>query len=205
MLYLSLIANLAIVTLEGWTLGHLRRKRDLFKYYTYLQSLIALLISAAFCVCGAAALMQNRSMPQALRGLRYVASCGLTAAMLVYAVFLSSSSRNQLTEADFKPGIAPGTANLMLHFLCPMLSLVSFLVFERPIAVTDAHWTAFAAIPSCGYWIVYLLLSAFHLWEEPYALASAENGRKQRLPQSLVAALLPLSFIVISMILWNLR
>ena len=50
-----------------------------------------------------------------------------------------------------------------------------------------------------------LLLSAFHLWEEPYDLASAENGRKQRLPQSLVAALLPLSFIVISMILWNLR
>lgn len=205
MLYLSLITNLAIVALEGWTLGHLRRKRDLFKYYTYLQNLIALLISAVFCICGTAALFQNRSMPQALRGLRYVASCGLTAAMLIYSAFLSSSSQNQLTEADFRPGITPGTANLMLHSLCPLLSMVSFLVFERPIAVTDARWTACAAIPSCGYWIVYLVLSAFHLWEDPYDFSAPKDDGKRHLPEALVMALLPVSFISISMVLWAAR
>ena len=48
-------------------------------------------------------------------------------------------------------------ANIILHYICPILSLVSFLLFEREIKISNGIWTAIVAIPSCIYWITYII------------------------------------------------
>ena len=42
---------------------------------------------------------------------------------------------------------------------CPILSLVSFVLFEREIPLSNGIWTSIVAIPSCLYWMIYIVLS----------------------------------------------
>ena len=105
-----------------------------------------------------------------------------------------------MTEADFLPGCSPQMANSVLHYVCPVLSVLSFVLFERDISLSKGIWTSLAAIPSCLYWIVYAVLSATGLWEEPYAFAAQEE--KGVLRKCLPFFLLPASFIALSFVLW---
>ncbi len=203
LMILALICNLVLTGAQIYCLGSLKKKTDIFKYYTFLQNFLALLVSSAFSVYLLVFLLWGYPVPEFIRGLRYVATCGLAATTFIYAAFLAREEKNRLSQGDFLPGISPQRAKLLLHYLCPAISLLSFLVFERPIALESGIWTALAAIPSCGYWIVYLVLSAAKLWEEPYALPASE--KKNSLVETLVTLLIPVSFIGISFLLWNLK
>ena len=81
---------------------------------------------------------------------------------------------------------------------------MSFVVFERQLPLTQSIWTGLTAVPSCLYWVVYLILSAAKLWKEPYDFTPA-NGRKNAFLEVLTMAALPLSYILISFILWNIK
>lgn len=200
MLYLALISNITLCACEIYVLNKLKRKNDIFKYYTYLQNFLSLAAGAVFTVCLATSLFTGRAVPEFARGLRYIASCGLLAAMLTYIVFLSNG-KNQLTEEDFN-AVSPQKANFILHYFCPLLSLLSFAAFERSLPLADPIWTSLAAVPSILYWIVYFILSAFKLWKEPYDFSS---DKKSAVPEALIFVLIPVSFIAISFILWQIQ
>ena len=91
---------------------------------------------------------------------------------------------------------------MLLHYVCPAVSLLSFAVFERSIGLSSDIWTGLTAIPSCVYWVVYWILSAAKLWEEPYDFTS--KG-KNNLVEILTFVLIPLSFMAISFVLWNIK
>lgn len=201
MLFMAFAANLVIVICEFLALGHIKEKGDILKYYTYLQNFLAMIASLFFCVFLPVCLTAGKPVPEFMKGLRYVTTCGLLAAMFVFLIFLGAGKKVSMTEDDFLCGFRPKTANFLLHYLCPVLSLVSFLLFEREIAPSHDIWTAIAPIPSCVYWITYLILSATKSWEEPYCFASA--GEKTGLRNILSVLLIPLSFIAISYFLWN--
>lgn len=202
----ALIANLILCACELYALGNIRAKINILKYYTFLQNFLALLVSALFSVYLFSAVFFGGAVPEFVKGLRYSATCGLAATTLIFAVFLSSNQENHLSREDFA-GISPKTANFILHYFCPLLSLVSFVIFERPIPLAASQWTGYAAIPSCLYWIVYLILSAGKLWEEPYHFTAADSKKRSAFLEVLILILilLPLSFILVSILLWSIK
>lgn len=203
MLKMALLVNLIIIFCELYTLGHIRKKTDILKYYTYLHNLLALVVSIVFSICLIICMASGREIPELLRGIRYVATCGLVAAMLMFLTFLGGGKKIVLTEDDFLSGISPEIANSVLHYICPILSVVSFVLFEREIPLFNGVWTSITAIPSCMYWIAYIILSVTKAWEEPYAFV-AEEG-KSKIREVLPFLLIPLLFIVISFVLWTVR
>ena len=53
-LILSLIANILLLAIQTWALCGIRNKRYIFKYYTYLQNFISILVSTFFVIAVAA-------------------------------------------------------------------------------------------------------------------------------------------------------
>ena len=204
MLITALLLNLLLMVCEIGTFCKLRKKTDIFKYYTYLQNFLALIVSAAFSVYLVMAVFGNGAVPEFIKGLRYTATCSLTATTFIYVVFLSRNKQNIITERDFQPGLPPKTANFLLHYFCPAISLLSFLVFERQLPLEAPLWTGLTAIPSCLYWVIYLILSAAKLWKEPYDFTPA-SGKKNTFLEVLTMAALPISFIAISVLLWEIK
>lgn len=204
LLCVALILNLILIACEIWTFSKLRRKTDIFKYYTYLHNFLALVVSVLFSGYLVMALCGNGSVPEFVRGLRYIATCGLAATTFIYVFFLSGNKKNVITEQDFQPDLSPKTANFLLHFFCPAVSLLSFLVFERQLPLEESLWTGLTAVPSCLYWVIYLILSAAKLWKEPYDFTPA-NGKKNTFLEVLTMTALPISFIAISVLLWEIK
>lgn len=204
LLSISLILNLIIVGGEIWTLSKIKRKINIIKYYTFLQNFLALIINIIFSVYLIIAIFLNGKIPEFIRGMRYIATSGLVATMFIYVVFLSSKRKNLMSEEDFISNFNPKRANFILHYFCPIISLLSFVIFERQIILTQAEWTGYAAIPSCLYWIIYAILSATNLWEEPYDF-SLTKEKKNTLLEVLVMISIPLSFVLITYILWNIK
>ena len=203
MLKCALFINFIIVICELYTLGHIKGKQNILKYYTYLQNFLALIVSLIFSIVLIVCMMANRAVPEYVKGLRYIATCGLIATMFIFIVFLGRGKKNAITEDDFFFGCSFRFANSMLHYVCPILSLISFVLFEREISLSNGIWTSIAAIPSCLYWIVYTVLSVTKVWEAPYDFASQEE--KGNLQECLPFVLIPLSFIVLSFILWSVK
>lgn len=203
MLKMALLINVIIVFCEVCTLSHIRKKRDILKYYTYLQNLIALFTSAVLILYMVIHRASSREMPAFLSGIRYVATCGLAATTVMFLTFLGGGKKNPLKEDDFLLGFSPRIANAVLHYICPALSLVSFVLFERELPLPDGIWTGLAAVPSCLYWIIYMILSAAKWWEEPYDFAAQEG--KGKVWEVLPFILIPLMFVAVSFVLWTVR
>ena len=111
----------------------------------------------------------------------------------------------KLSKEDFNKDINPNIANIILHYLCPLLSLSSFIIFERSIPLTNSIWTGLVSIPSCLYWITYVILSATKLWKSPYEFVSLKKAKKNNILEFFIIMIIPLSFLVISYILWNIK
>lgn len=199
---ISFIINMFIIYFELSTLSKVKRKKDIFKYYTYLQNFLTLIVSIVFSVFSFVYLVFNKDIPEFVRGLRYIVTCGLVATTLIYVVFLSSNKNNKITKNDFNSSISPKKANLILHYICPLLSVISFVGFERSIVLETGIWTILVAIPSIFYWIIYAILSSLKLWEEPYDLSFGKNNKVLNI---IIIALIPISFILITFILWNIK
>ncbi len=200
-LVVALVINIVIVVCEVYTLANVKRKLDILKYYTYLQNLLALLCSVVFCVCLALHLFFEQQMPQFARGLRYVATVGLSATCLIYLLFIGRG-KNVITTEDVTEKFSPKVADLLLHYLCPALSALSFVAFERSLTVDNGIWTALVNAPSILYWAVYLILTLTKSWKEPYDFS---NGKKNPVWEVLTFLLIPLLFVGLSILLWSVK
>lgn len=196
---IALIINILIIILEIFTLHKLKRKLDMLKFYTYLQNLLTLIVSIVLVFYLTLNLLSNTIIPEYVRGLRYIATCGLVSTTFIFVVFLGAGKKLSITEDDFKKGLSPKLANVILHYICPLLSIISFIFFEKEIVLNNGIWTLIVALPSCLYWIVYILLSTTKKWEEPY------NFSTNKVLEILTYILIPISFIVFSIILWNVK
>ncbi len=199
MLVIALLLNVVIVLCEVYVLGHIKKKINILKYYTYLQNLFGFLSSMIMIV----GILREDTPEEYAKGFRYIATCGLVATTFIFVTFLGAGKKVALTDEDFLSGCTAKTANTILHYLCPALALMSFVFFEREINLSNGIWTSLAAAPSCVYWIMYAILSATKLWEEPYRF---DYGRKNgKLFEVLTYILIPLSFIAISFVLWTVK
>ena len=196
MLIVAVILNLILIGLELIVLISIKGKKNIFKYYTYLQNFLSVITSLIFSFGTIFCLSVSESIPEFFKGLRYVSVCGLLATLFIYLIFLRKE--NSITQDDLLFNFNPKIANIILHYLAPLLSLVSLVFFEQEIILTNGIWTALVAIPSCLYWLVYLILSATKKWVEPYKISA-----KNKFIEALTFILIPISFIVVSIVLWN--
>lgn len=169
---IAVVLNFISAALQFCVLRHITQKRDILKYYTYLSNLIALIGSAVFTVVSVRNLVCGDLTPVWLKGLRFIGTYMLATVMSVFTlVLLPDYKAGNLITADDFTGIHPEFANLVLHYLCPAISAFSFIVLERQPTLSGSEWTLFAAIPTIGYWVVYLLLTTFNLWKDPYGFS----------------------------------
>ena len=204
-LVLSLIANVLLLAIQTWALCGIRNKRNIFKYYTYLQNFISILVSTFFVIAVAADCMNVPRLLTAAKGFRYVATCGLVVTMFVFT-FLSITCRadkNRILCSDCKPGYPYRLVNIVLHYIAPVLAVISFLWFEKPIVLTDSLWTAIVAIPSILYWAAYLILTVTKKWDEPYNFSVSKSKAVNDIAQVSFVLLFAVLFVFTSILLWE--
>ena len=77
MLIVALVINLIILICEIYVLIKVRRKRNIFKYYTFLQNFLAAIVSSIFIVYLILNILFSHQITEYIKGMRYVSSCGL--------------------------------------------------------------------------------------------------------------------------------
>lgn len=199
MLLVALIINLLIIYLDALVLIKIKKKIDILRYYTYFQNLLSLLVSIILSIYLIIYFINGNIINEYVKGLRYTVTCGLISTSLIYTLFISKNEENKLNEEDFN-NFNYKVANLLLHYIIPILSLISFTIFERKIHINNSIWTILCAVPSIAYWAIYLILSASHLWKEPY---NFKTKKQNVLLEVITFIFIPLSFIFISIIIWN--
>ena len=188
-----------------WALCGIRNKKYIFKYYTYLQNFISVLVSTFFVIAVASDCMNFHRLLTAAKGFRYVATCGLVVTMFVFT-FLSITCRedkNRIGNSDCKPGYPYRLVNIVLHYIAPVLAVISFLWFEKPIVLTDSFWTAIVAIPSVLYWTAYLILTVTKKWDEPYNFSVSKSKTVNDIAQVAFVLLFAVLFVFTSILLWE--
>ena len=147
MLIIALIINLIILVCEAYVLLKVKVKKHIFKYYTFLQNFLTAIVSIIFIIYIITNMLFNYQIPEYVKGLRYITTCGLITTTLIYVLFLTTNDKNKLSNEDFHH-LNPNIANILLHYLLPILSLVSFIFFEQEIILKNSIWTSIAALPS---------------------------------------------------------
>ena len=112
---MAISANIIIIILEliGLSLSAKRRGWRIFVFYTQLSNMVSLLSSVCFLLAGEKAAW-----------LRYVSTCMLTMTFVVTLLILVPMG------AGFKKMMLTGSG-LYHHTLCPILSVASYLLWER--------------------------------------------------------------------------
>ena len=202
---LSLVANAVLLIIQVWALHGIKKKRYIFKYYTYLQNFISAVASAFFVVSVVVDYLNYPLLLTAAKGVRYVATCGLVVTMFIFTFIsvICRDDKNKIGSNDCKAGYNYRLVNIVLHYISPVLAVTSFLWFEKPILLTSSIWTGLAAIPSIIYWGAYFILTVTNKWDEPYNFAVLKSKVKNDIIQVAFVLFFSALFIITSMLLWE--
>ena len=117
----SVVFNLATALLVFTALAvHIRKNplSRLLRYFTVLSNVFCALVSLALAIT-----RLRGAVPVPLLLLKYVATHAVTVTLLTVLVFLGP-------QFGYKPLFSG--PDFLLHLLCPLLALVSFLAWDRP-------------------------------------------------------------------------
>ncbi len=205
LLIIGVILNLFLVISEIIILKKVKKKSDILKYYTFLQNFLTLVTSLILIVNILLNWCLNVKMYEIVSGLRYISVCGLVFTTFIYSLLLAHNDQSIIREDDLMNGFNPKVANVMLHYICPGVSTISFLVCERSLILENGVWTSIAAVPSILYGMLSFCLVSFKVWDVPYDFSLKAGKQNSKLIDGLIVLLMPISFIFISYILWNVR
>ena len=123
----DIVLNILIFLITAMLLFRLFRKdgtgklREAFRFFT-CQSNVLCAVSAL--AMAAAQLAGN--VPRWVWTLKYIGTAGVTVTMLTVFLFLAPC-----TGKDWYQKLLKGTPNLLMHFLNPLLAILSFCLLER--------------------------------------------------------------------------
>ncbi len=160
----AFLMNLAIFSGEavGFGFSISEMGTNLFVYYTELSNILALIASGAYCVSSVMALTRGCCMPFWVHVLRYVANAAVTLTMLVVLFVLIPTLGDPLW-------LLFSGSMLFHHTLCPILSVLSFLLFEKEHSRNlKMKHTLYAMIFTAVYGIVFIILNICKAFVGPY-------------------------------------
>ncbi len=153
-------ANVALVT--GCLIWGIRVSdpvRKLFRYFTMLSNLLSAAASIAVVIawlCG--------GLPVWVQLLKFAGTAAVTVTMLTVLLLLAPLSHEW---KDFLSG-----AQLLMHLICPLLAIVSFLVFEKTRPMTAwaiAVGVAPVALYGILYWYKVIFVPEERKWPDIYS------------------------------------
>ena len=158
---ISIIMNLIIVIFEiiGTSISLSGGINNLI-YYTVESNIFALISSICYLIFA----IKKEDMPEWIKIIRYMASCFLTMTFCVvvflFTPMLIASSGDVLSVLVKGPQIYH-------HVLCPLISVVSFILFEPKIKFYKKYVTI-ALIPTLIYSVVLVTLNILKVVHGPY-------------------------------------
>ncbi len=152
-----LILNIAIIVFG--TIGcsmNVKYGLSILRYYTVLSNILGVAVSTLYL---AFYIAKKGKVPLSVTFMKYASTVCLTLTFLVVTfVFVPmSGSFKVLLEG----------VNFYQHFLCPLLSLISFMFFEQSEALTKKH-VFLSLIPTFTYAAVIIILNILRVVRGPY-------------------------------------
>lgn len=159
----ALVINIIIIVFEtiGAALSIRRHGIKVFQFYTENSNYVALVVSFVFCIVGIYCLRRNLCLPSWLHHIRYVTTTCLTITLVVVLCVLTPLYPNTFIFMMFKD------SNLYQHLLCPLLSIISFIVFENLYKLSFKS-TLLAIIPTMFYGVCAIVLNLLKIITGPY-------------------------------------
>lgn len=156
----AFIFNLLIIIFEiiALVLSIQRHGLRVFKYYTENSNYFALIISTIFCLY---TIFAKNGIKSWMIYLRYVSTVCLAITFVIVSLVLIP-----MYPASFYFMMFDGSS-LFQHLLCPILSIISFLLFENQIFLKKIS-IFFTIIPTFIYGLVCILLNLLKLMQGPY-------------------------------------
>lgn len=171
-LLISIFLNCVIFGLEVFGIFLTAKKYGigLFKFYTQLSNLFTLVVSGGFVAYGICLLVYKKlNIPMWLKLLRFMSTSCLALTIIVVVAVLAP-----MTGAGGYQILMFTGSSIIHHFLCPVLSIVSFVFFELKPELKLCH-TIYALIPTVAYAVVLLALNLFKVLEGPYPFLMVYN------------------------------
>ena len=156
----ALFLNLANVVFQIYALVivFLAKGFTTLQYYT-IDSNIFACVSSIFLV---AALLIKRKTPKCVHRLRfYATSCITVTFVVVLVILIPLAGFRRLPELLFQG------PNLWQHTVCPLLSIISFIFFEKEVKL-EKDQSLYALVPTLIYGIVTLILNFLRTITGPY-------------------------------------
>lgn len=160
---LILNADVTVLAVVGCVISSKSNGAGMLRFYTVDSNLLG----AAACAVSVFFILRRqingKAAPDWAEILKYVAVCCLMVTFLVVVLVLApmfggaSAYRAMLTQGDM----------LYHHLLCPLLILLSFLLFDR-VPVKTAVAAGYAVIPTLLYAAVTVTLNILGIMEGPY-------------------------------------
>ena len=167
-LILSVVCNALTAVAEIlWMVLYPDRFRwGMLQMYTYLSNFLCLAVCILYIAFALRALVRGAEMPQTVRTLRWITCTNLTLTILCVAFVLSpAAGPNGYYELMLEG------AMFFVHTLCPVLTLVPFLLFEGPCVRRGRRWyrdLPAAVLPTVAYILFAGLMNLFRVWHGPY-------------------------------------
>lgn len=155
---IALILNLAILVCEiiGIIIRFHTQGSLGIEYYTMDSNLLALVAALAFIIC----IFTHKNLPKWLSILRYTATTMLSVTFFVVIFILAPMLEHGYVILLFTDQM------LFNHLICPTLSFVSFILFEKhPLKLRDINWPVGVTIL---YAIILVALNLCHVVDGPY-------------------------------------
>ncbi len=162
--YIPLTANALIILFELWALVLSIQGMGLsmFRYYTQDSNYLALISSIFFVAFACRQHFTRKAMLQWVILLRGMATCCLTLTFLIVLFVLIPMAG--IASAPMM--LLDGTM-LFHHLLCPILSFVSFLFWEKE-HLTISYPVLWSMVPTFIYAVIILLLNILKVLRGPY-------------------------------------
>ena len=162
-LAIALLFNVLIIIFEivGFILSTERHGFNAIKYYTQLSNFLTLIVNVIFCVCAIISFVKKNNIKKWVVILRYISTLNLTITLIIVLTILIPAIPNSFSQMMLK------NSNLYYHFICPILSIVSFMFFERGVEF-DKSKIYLSLVPTVVYGVVCLILNALKVITGPY-------------------------------------
>ena len=162
----ALIANLMIVVFG--TIGFVQTYMmipNVFVYYTVCSNVLAVVGSVLY-VLYILIKKNQKEIPAFVMYLRYAGTCCLALTFIVVITILSATGEGTYIENLI--GMTAKPPFIFHHFLCPIISFVSFTLFEGDRRLNKKKTIWLAVIPTLVYGAILIILNLVGMVEGPY-------------------------------------
>jgi hypothetical protein len=142
-----------------------------FKFYTNLSNVLALFSSIFFIIT---TFVNNNCLSKISKYLKFVSTIGLLITFVVVLFVLGPSGASKNGIEGYMNYIYPHGL-LFLHVLCPIVSIISFILFENHKDLDDIRWYLLAALYTFVYGIIVITIVYFTDIKSPYFFTDSKS------------------------------